>query len=640
MRNLIPVFLLAISNLSFAQKASDVVTFSVESATVTPQNQIQVKLKATIRDDWHLYSSTIPPGGPIATSFSLPDGGSVLSVTESKPLSEFDPNFGMETAWFKNQTEFVVTIQSEKLSGSLDIQARFMVCNDAVCLPPTKVKIPVSFKIPAAVSTAKSPTPETKPEPTVNLVPDSSAKTVIVPAETREPVIAGTSTEGLSLWAFIWLAMSVGALTLLTPCVFPMIPITVSYFTKRQEKISGHAVRDAVIFMTGIVLTFTLLGFFLAVIFGAAGITNFSTNPFINLAVGLLFVFFALNLFGMFEITVPYQLQTKLTMMSSNGNGFIGIILMALTFTVTSFTCTMPFVGTILVSASQGEWFYPVVGMLAFSFVFSIPFFFLSMFPSWISKLPKSGNWMLSVKVLMGFLEIAAAFKFFSNADLVYQWEILTRDRFLAVWAAISLASALYMFGVFRMAHEAEDTGGKSPVRILIGIFFLYLTFDFTAGIFGKRLGELDAFMPPQGYGRTSFMTSGLIAGGNESGKAESAWLSSLEEAKKISAQSGKPIFVDFTGYTCTNCRWMEQNIFTRPEISSLLNEFVLVKLYTDGDGAEYEANQSFQETKFGTVALPLYAVLSSDEKILGKFEGMTRNPAEYESFLKSVLGK
>ncbi|MCK6601925.1 MAG: thioredoxin family protein [Bacteroidetes bacterium] len=617
-----------------AQKTTDIVKFTPGKATINPEGRVSLRVQAEILPGWHLYSTKLADGGPVATSFSLPDGGSLVSVSESSPESAYDPNFEMQVAWFKESATFDLIIKPGSQTGNLNLQIRFMACNDNVCAPPAKINLSISYPVREGTPAA---TEKTALVPAA-FIPDTVKKTEI-PATGQEPVLAGTTTDGLSLWAFIWLAMSVGALTLLTPCVFPMIPITVSYFTKRQEKTSGTAIRDSVIFMTGIVLTFTLLGFFLAVLFGAAGITNFSTNPWINLAVGLLFVFFALNLFGLFEIGLPASLQTRLTLASSGG-GITGIILMALTFTVTSFTCTMPFVGTILVSASQGDWFFPVVGMLAFSFVFSIPFFFLSLFPSWMNRLPKSGNWMLSVKVLMGFLEIAAAFKFFSNADLVYQWEILTRDRFLAVWAAISLASALYLFGVFRLAHEAEDTGGKSPVRILIGIFFLYLTFDFTAGIFGKRLGELDAFMPPQDYGRTQFVTGGVSAGNPETVKQGPVWLSSLEEGKKASAQSGKPIFIDFTGYTCTNCRWMEQNIFTRPEISALLNDFVLVKLYTDGDGAVYEANQAFQEAKFGTVALPLYAVLTPEEKILGKFEGMTRNPAEYESFLKSVLQK
>jgi len=617
-----------------AQKTTDIVRFTPGKASVDSEGRVSFRVQAEILPGWHLYSTQLADGGPVATSFSLPDGGSFISVAESRPESAYDPNFELQVAWFKESATFDLVIKPGSQTGNLNLQIRFMACNDNVCAPPAKI----TLSIPYPVTAGKPAAAEKIALAPAAFSPDTTPKTEI-PAPGKEPVLAGTTTDGLSLWAFIWLAMSVGALTLLTPCVFPMIPITVSYFTKRQEKTSGTAIRDSVIFMAGIVLTFTLLGFFLAVLFGAAGITNFSTNPWINLAVGLLFVFFALNLFGMFEIGLPASLQTRLTLASSGG-GITGIILMALTFTVTSFTCTMPFVGTILVSASQGDWFFPVVGMLAFSFVFSIPFFFLSLFPSWMNRLPKSGNWMLSVKVLMGFLEIAAAFKFFSNADLVYQWEILTRDRFLAVWAAISLASALYLFGVFRLAHEAEDTGGKSPVRILIGIFFLYLTFDFTAGIFGKRLGELDAFMPPQDYGRTQFVTTGPGAGVPGPGKQGPVWLSSLDEGKNASAQSGKPIFIDFTGYTCTNCRWMEQNIFTRPEISALLNDFVLVKLYTDGDGAAYEANQAYQESKFGTVALPLYAVLTPEEKILGKFEGMTRNPAEYESFLKSVLQK
>ncbi|NUQ81287.1 MAG: thioredoxin family protein [Bacteroidetes bacterium] len=617
-----------------AQKASDVVRFSVTSATLSGQ-ELTVSLQATITEPWHLYSTQIAEGGPVPTSFELVSAGRVTRVTESEAIRAFDPNFNMETGWFAQTARFTVTAQVDSVKAGYLLKARFMVCNESLCLPPVRVQIPVQITATGAKSPKSLPAaaPAKLAEPTIPVVIAAEPKTEAITPDTttRTPVLAGTQVQGLSLWAFLLLAMSVGALTLLTPCVFPMIPITVSYFTKRQEGGGVHPVRDAFFFMVGIVLTFTLLGMMLAILFGASGLNQFATNPWINLGVALLFVFFALNLFGLFEIGLPSSWQTRLTS-SSSGGGFTGLILMALTFTVTSFTCTMPFVGTILVSAAQGDWFFPAVGMMAFSLVFSIPFFLLAIFPSWIAKLPRSGNWMLSVKVLMGFLELAAAVKFFSNADLVWQAEWLTRDRFLAVWAAIMLISGLYVLGVFRMAHESLTGDGLHPVRVLIALFFFYFFVDFSAGIFGKPLGELDAFLPPRDYGQQAGWINSRS--GNPS---QEVWYENLESGLAEARRQGKPVFIDFTGYTCTNCRWMEQNIFTRPEIAEEFKNFVLIKLYTDGEGATYEANQTYQETTFGTVALPLYAVMTPDQTILGRFEGMTRNPQEFKEFLEQA---
>ena len=292
------------------------------------------------------------------------------------------------------------------------------------------------------------------------------------------------------------------------------------------------------------------------------------------------------------------------------------------------------FIGTVMVAALQGNAGWALVGVVSFALVFSLPFFLLALFPSWLQSLPRSGNWMNSVKIVMGFLELAAALKFISNVDLVYQWGFLTRPVFISVWLAIALLTSLYLIGFFRFSHESvlESVGA---LRVLFAIFFIAVTAFLFRGMLGFPLGELDAFLPPRDYGKAGimeFQSDGSAEAGSE------AWLSSLEEGLREANRLGKPVFLDFTGYTCTNCRWMEANVFPRPEIRKLFKEFVLVRLYTDGAEPEHEENRRLESERFGTIALPFYAVLSSDDRILGTFPGLTRNPGEFAGFLTESL--
>ncbi|MBK8396475.1 MAG: thioredoxin family protein [Leptospiraceae bacterium] len=431
--------------------------------------------------------------------------------------------------------------------------------------------------------------------------------------------------ENLSVISYLSLSFSFGLLSLLTPCVFPLIPITVSYFTKRQESEKAKPVLDALLYSLGIILSFTVVGFLMAALFGASGINRLASNPFVNLMIAVIFILFAFNLFGMFEILVSGNLLTKLSNFQSNNN-LLSIWVMSFTFTLTTFTCTMPFIGTVLVSASKGDWFYPILGMLGYSFAFSIPFFLLALFPSGIKKLPRSGNWMVSFKIILGFLELAAALKFISNADLVWKWNILTREFFLVIWASLFITIALYLFGVFYFTHEKKEET-KSGLRIFSAVLFLAIGLNFLTATNGRTLGELDAYLPPP--------SSQL---NNTKLPEELVWLDNLEFAKAESIKTGKRIFLDFTGYTCTNCRWMEQNIFTEPDVKELLAKFILVRLYTDGDEKVHEENQKYEEDKFGTIALPLYVGMDSNEKVLNQFLGMTRDKEEYKRFLREML--
>ncbi|HXB24708.1 MAG TPA: cytochrome c biogenesis protein CcdA [Gemmatimonadaceae bacterium] len=408
---------------------------------------------------------------------------------------------------------------------------------------------------------------------------------------------------------YVWLAVTAGAVSLLTPCVFPMIPITVSYFTNH----ASSGIRSALIFAGAIVGSFTALGLILALLFGATGVQRFAANPYLNILLAGLFVAFALNLFGVYQIAVPSRALTALDTAARSQTPVAGAMLMGLTFALTSFTCTAPFVGTVLVTAATGAWREPAIGMLAYSTVFALPFFVLALIPQWAARLPRAGRWMVSVKVVMGFLELAAALKFVSNADLVWHWGIFNRDVVLALWVALAGLMAAYLVA----------SGPGSIPRLATAAAALGVGIWLATGLVGRSLGELESFLPPRASQRDSYVMN-------------LNWhVNDLPGAIALAKQSSKPVFIDFTGYTCTNCRWMEANVFARTEVKAELNRFALARLFTDGEGPMYENQQAYQEKTFNTVALPLYAVLAPDGHTIATLPGLTRDPAVFLAFLE-----
>jgi len=435
----------------------------------------------------------------------------------------------------------------------------------------------------------------------------------------RVPDLA--ASQASTLGAYVALAALMGALSLLTPCVFPMVPITVSYFTNRQGRTRKDAVTEALVYGLGIVLTFTAVGFILALAFGASGLSRFAANPWLNIGVTALFVAFAMSLFGVWEIALPSGLVNAAARADAGKGRFVGTLLMGLAFTLTSFTCTAPFLGTLLVVAAQGDWQWPLAGMLAFSSVFAAPFVALALAPHWLKSLPRSGGWLIAVKAVMGMAELAAAMKFLSNVDLVWHWGIFTRNVVLASWIVIALMLVLYLAGLIplgRAPRLPRPRGG----RLLASAATLALAVWLGSGLAGRRLGELEAFLPP-------IDAVAAVARG------EQHWLTNYEEALAAAAKTNRPVLVNFTGYTCTNCRWMEANMFTRPEIASELSKFVLVELYTDGTDDTNRRYQQLEQDLFGTVALPYYAVLGPDGTPKVAFGGLTRSSDEYLNFLR-----
>jgi len=626
-------------------------TASVDRADARPGEIVNVRLRAEMQPTWHLYSMTTPPRGPkkLRLSFVPSDRASVEGKAfQPRPETKFDAVFGIDTEIYEGIAEFVIPVRiaANAAAGKLELtgKAEFMVCDPKTCVPGNT---PWQTTVDVASGAAR---PEfSAVVPPTGLMAGAEVETKAATAATSQPAVANPSSgpsapvvlggeqdvkraRDNGLASFLALAITVGFASLLTPCVFPMIPITVSYFTKTSAETKGKGIAQAGVYALAIIATFTLLGVVVAVAFGATGIARFAANPWVNILLAAIFIGLALNLFGFFEILVPQSVLTRLTVMSDRG-GFIGTILMGFTFTLTSFTCTMPFVGTLLVTTSQGDWLWPLVGMLGYSTAFALPFFLLALFPQAVSAMPRAGGWMISVKVVMGFLELAAALKFISNVDLVWGYQKITRELFLSIWIAIAFVTAFYLLGKIRLPHERPvETIGVG--RMLLSTTFLAIAFFLFTGLLGTPLGELDAFLPP-----ISANAQGS-ASATRGGSRELAWEADYDKALVRAREEGKPIFIDFTGFACTNCRWMEKNVFPVPEVRSELEKFVRVQLYTDGQGEEYDRNRIFQETRFNTVALPLYVLIDpASEREAARFEGLTRDPAEFAQFLKAGQG-
>ena len=422
---------------------------------------------------------------------------------------------------------------------------------------------------------------------------------------------------------FLWLAASTGLLSLLTPCVFPMVPVTIAYFSAPDHH-NSRGLRRAFLFALGIVATFTILGLTLAAVFGASGLNRFAADPWVNVTLAALFLLFAANLFGRLEITLPWRLANAADRAAGGRapGSSLGALVMGATFTLTSVTCTAPFVGTLLVLASQGSWPMPIAGMLVYSAAFALPFFLLAAAPGLVSHLPRAGEWMRTLRILIGLLEVGAAIKFMSNADLVLRWGVFTRDVVLIGWAVLALAGAAYLGRNFGAKIRRRELRPLELAPIAAAIF---VAAWLASGLGGRPLPQVEAFLPPA--------VPTALASSN--GEAPVWMLNDYSAAQTAARSAGKLVFVDFTGYTCTNCRWMEANIFSRPDVSAELGRFVLSRLYTDGDGEIYERQQAFQEKTFGTVALPLYAVVDADGKVRATFSGLTRNPADFIAFLR-----
>jgi thiol:disulfide interchange protein len=591
-------------------------TLTSDAAKASPGSTVPLNLTAQLDEGWHLYSLTTPKGGPIPTTISIAENPAVggFKIFQSSPVRKFDPNFGIDTETFEKEVVFRIpaTLKSDAPKGPLDLtaQVRYQACNDRLCLPPKKktatfsldidpaAAAPAAFQVPAGYTEVKPGAPKTSAAP-------------VTPAAPQQDSMAG----------FLLTAFGLGLAAIFTPCCFPMIPITVSFFLNQKG-----GFMQALVFSLGIIVLFCLLGLGVTAAVGPFGVVQLGSNPWVNGFIAVVFGAFALSLLGAYEITLPSRLLTSLDRASRRG-GFLGTLLMGLTFSLTSFACVGPFVGSLLAASVQTKGAQPVLGMMSFATGLASPFFFLAAFPQYLKKLPRSGGWLARVKVTMGFVLLALMFKYASNIDQVLQTNFLTRERFLAAWFVLFTLAGLYLLGLLRL--DGIEAGEPLKIgRLLVASVLLIFAFSLLPGMFGAPLGELDAYVPA------------AVAGPQGTTEAGPVWMKNqYREALARAKQENKLVLVAFTGYACTNCHWMKANMFPKPEVAAALKDLVLVELYTDGTDKASEENQSLQETEFKTVAIPYYAIVDGDGKAVATLPGLTKKPEEFVAFLKTQRG-
>ena len=621
------------------------------SAGAANGTSFSLDIKAVIDPTYHIYGIERLEG-PVPTSvvLQLPENlrtkGSLISPEGKK---HFDEGFGIEVTWhagtvvFKQPLEIVGPLNG---SDAIGVEFQYQACTESYCLPPKTIKtvynlppsiLDMSKKLPVAIqkTVADQIKSDHKDQLLIKDTVLSFVKGNLKIENTEKTVLERTASydalRSESLASFIGLAFLTGFLALLTPCVFPMIPITVSYFTKHSATSRIQAIKQSVIYILGIIFSFALFGWLMSLVVGATGAQNFAANEWVNLTIGVLFIVFALSLFGVFEIRLPSFIVNFSQQHSDTGRN-IGTLFAGVTFTLVSFTCTVQFLGLLMVASANGEWFLPIIGMLCFAAAFSAPFFFLSLFPQYLANMPKSGSWLHATKIVMAFVEVAAAFKFFSNVDLVWDSQILTRPVLLSVWIVLFGICGFYLLGKIKFSED-DTVDSIGAGRTGLGLFFMSLTVYLLSGLFGHPLqADLDSYLPPADYGVIHSIVS-------KEEKNENEWIENYAAALARARQTGKPLFIDFTGKTCTNCRLMEKTMFVREDVDELFDEMILARLWTDF-GESREMNQELQQKFVGSVALPFYVIIDPEENVLATFGGLERNPEIFKMFLKEGLEK
>lgn len=683
MKKIYLFLLLAISLASVQSQILDPVKWSTSVKKIS-ETEYDLIAKATIEDKWHLYSQEVPPDGPLPTLFTFEKNAAykaVGKIKESKGVTEHDPVFDMVITFFANTATFTKRIQLTGNKGTtVKGEVEFMVCDDTRCLPPAYAdlvfEIPAPQKTEAVVTTENTDNTKVSEETTEIVENTVVADTLLETNEVVNDTVKSTSDESLAaleqnkkqdkkgLWTIFIVAFLFGFTALLTPCVFPMIPMTVSFFTK-QSKSKAAGIKNAIIYGIAIIVIYVVLGAIVTAIFGADALNALSTNVWFNIIFFLLIIFFAFSFLGAYEITLPSSWATKADKQADRG-GMIGIFFMALALAIVSFSCTGPIIGYLLVEAASKGGIAPFVGMFGFSLALALPFALFAAFPGWMNSLPKSGGWLNTVKVFLGFLELALAFKFLSNADLVLQLHWLEREVFLAIWIAVFGALALYLFGKIKLPHDSPLTH-ISVGRLSLGLLVLAFTVYMIPGLWGAPLKLISGFPPAMNYSESPYGVgyTKLGSGGGSSTTEEfpeGAYLGphdiisfhdyevGLAYAKKI----GKPVLIDFTGHACVNCRKMEERVWSEPKILNLLKEdIVLILLYVDDkrplpDGEEVISKISgkklryigqkwseFQILKYKANAQPFYVLMGHNEENLIDPVGYTPDVEEYYDWLQ-----
>ncbi len=627
-------------------------------------------ITASIDSGWHLYSQNVPEDGPIPTTISFEEDKNayaiVGTITEGKGHEEFDNVFEMNIKYFENEAIFkqrikVLTPDKITVNGILE----FMVCDDKSCLPPTEVDLEFNVDSNAKIGNEKI-TPSKQSQ-----VEKKETKSLQIISETipdKEIKSQEKKQKNKSLWTLFILSFFAGFAALLTPCVFPMIPMTVSFFTK-QSKNKAVGIRNAIVFGLAIIILYVLLGTVVTSIFGADSLNALSTNVWFNIIFFLLLVIFAVSFLGAFEITLPSSWGTKVDAQADRG-GFIGIFFMALALAIVSFSCTGPIVGTALVAAASQGGIAPVISMFGFSLAIALPFALFAAFPGWLNSLPKSGGWLNTVKVTLGFLELALAFKFLSNADLVLQTHFLEREVFLAIWIAIFGVFALYLFGKIKLPHDS-DVQHISVGRLSLGLVALTFTIYLVPGLWGAPLKLISGFPPPMHYSESNYgvgftkLSDGSmgpareIPDGAHLGPHDIISFLDYDKGMAYAKEVDKPVMIDFTGHACVNCRKMEERVWSDPKVLQVLkNDLVLISLYVDDKRKlpEYEQYTSettgrkvktignkwsdFQIKKYKANAQPYYVLLDHDGNNLNPYSAYNPDIEEYLDWLQEGISR
>lgn len=621
-----------------------------------------------IENDWHMYSQFTPDGGPLPMEviFENQKGNYNLvgKAKESKTTTTFNDVFEVNETYFTKKAQIQQEISVTNLQNSkIEVALNYQVCKEA-CINLEKK---FTFSVPSSLITntdlASKKEDSVGVEPTI-LKEEIGVKPNISIEKLEEDPKKSTSKKGL--WSIFFIAFLSGFAALLTPCVFPMIPMTVSFFTK-QSKSRVKGIENAIIYGISIILIYVILGLLVTWVFGADALNALSTNVWFNLIFFLLLVFFAASFLGAFEIMLPNSWANKVDSQADKG-GIIGILFMALALAIVSFSCTGPIVGTLLVEAASKGGIAPVIGMFGFSLALALPFMLFAMFPGWLHSLPKSGGWLNTVKVFLGFLELALAFKFLSNADLVLQLHLLEREVFLSIWIAIFGTLAFYLFGKITLPHDSPMTH-ISVGRLSLGMLILSFTIYMIPGLWGAPLQLINAFPPPMEYSESPLGIGGLggtsptaiLPNGAKLGPHQLVVFDDYELGLAYAKTVNKPIMLDFTGFACVNCRKMENNVWSNEGVLRILkNDVVLISLYVDDkrdlpEGEQFISESTgstietvgdkwadFMISKYKTNTQPLYVLTDLSGKSLNELQPTISytNVEEYKSWLEKGVSK
>lgn len=670
MKKLLFPFVLLLFAVAVQAQIQDPVKFNSE-LKILAADEAEVVFTAAIDKGWHVYSTDLGDGGSISATFNVEKifGAEVVGKLKpvGKEISTFDKLFEMKVRYFENTAQFV---QKLKLTGGayqIEGYLEYGACNDENCLPPTQVPFKFSGKAEGAAKEAAAAAAETKAEeqPAKQETVSGTAPVAAIggadgPTEIKvadkvdlwKPVISElnslgetTSQEDMS-WIYIFITgFAGGLLALFTPCVWPIIPMTVSFFLKRSKD-KKKGIRDAWTYGASIVVIYVTLGLAITLVFGASALNALSTNAVFNILFCLMLVVFAASFFGAFEITLPSKWSTAVDSKAEATSGLLSIFLMAFTLSLVSFSCTGPIIGFLLVQVSTtGSVVAPAIGMLGFAIALALPFTLFALFPSWLKSMPKSGGWMNIIKVTLGFLELAFALKFLSVADLAYGWRILDRETFLALWIVLFALLGFYLLGKIKFPHDDDDSKVSVP-RFFMALASLAFAVYMVPGLWGAPLKAVSAFAPPM-------QTQDFNLYNNE----VHARFDDYDLGMEYARQHGKPVMLDFTGYGCVNCRKMELAVWTNPKVSDIINnDYVLITLYVDNktplpspvkiveNGTERTLRtvgdkwSYLQRVKFGANAQPFYVLIDNEGKPLNKSYSYDEDIPKYIEFLQTGL--